>query len=305
VIRVKKIACVCLAASTLFLGRPQPAAAQTAKFRHLASIYADDQGAGLNLPEGVGCGVNGKVVVADTANGRLVRFTYVNKTVSGGSVIKIPELSAPFRVQLNSKGEIYALDGKDRRIVHLSPDGEFKDAVTFEGAPPPATILPKAFTIDLLDNIYVLDVSSSRVLVMNARGQFQKALPFPNDIGFGSDLAVDTAGGVLLLDSIRRRMFFADKDATAFAPLGGDLSEALATMPTYLTTSKGSTFVALGSGSSIVTFRRDGSFIARQLNHGWEEGSLNHPSQMCINDKDEAFIADRDNSRVQVFQLIR
>jgi len=26
---------------------------------------------------------------------------------------------------------------------------------------------------------------------------------------------------------------------------------------------------------------------------------------MCINDKDEVFIADRDNSRVQVFRLAR
>ncbi len=52
-------------------------------------------------------------------------------------------------------------------------------------------------------------------------------------------------------------------------------------------------------------FRRDGSFVARQLTPGWDEGSLKQPSQMCINDRDEAFIADRDNSRVQVFQLIR
>ena len=60
-----------------------------------------------------------------------------------------------------------------------------------------------------------------------------------------------------------------------------------------------------GNGSSIVSFGRDGSFLARQLTMGWNEGSLNHPAQMCINDKDEVFIADRDNSRVQVFQLIR
>ncbi len=300
-----RIPCACLAASALLLGHPQPGAAQTAKFRQLVSIYADDQGGGLNLPEGVGCGANGKVVVADTANDRLVRFTYVDKTVAGGSVIKIPELSAPSRVQLNSKGDIYALDGKNRRIVRLGPEGEFKGALTFEGAPPPAAVIPKAFTIDPLDNVYVLDVASARVLVVDAKGLFQKALPFPSDIGFGSELAVDAAGGVLLLDSIDRRMFFAEKAATAFAPLGGDLSEALATMPTYLTTSKGSTFVVEGSGSSIVSFRRDGSFMARQLNLGWAEGSLNHPSQMCINDKDEVFIADRGNSRIQVFQLIR
>ena len=302
---MKKISFACLVASAIVLGHVQPAAAQTAKFRHLVSMYADDQGAGLNLPEGVACGVNGQVVVGDTGNDRLVRFTYVDKAVSGGSVIKLPELSAPSRVQLNSKGEIYALDAKQRRIVHLSPEGEFKDVLAFEGSPPPSTILLNSFAIDPADNIYALDVSSGRVLVLDAKGQFYKALPFPGDIGFGSDLAVDAAGDVLLLDSIKRRMFFADNEAKAFAPLGGDLSESLSTMPTSLTTSKGSTFVVEGIGSSIVSFRRDGSFMARQLSPGWAEGSLNHPSQMCINDKDEVFIADRDNSRIQVFQLIR
>jgi streptogramin lyase len=294
-----------LVGSALVLGPPQPAAAQTAKFRHLVSIYADDQAFGLHLPEGVACGANGEVVVGDTGNGRLVRFTYRDKTVSEGSVIKIPQVSAPSRVHLNSKGEIYALNDKERRIVHLGPEGEFKDVLTFEGAPPPATIIPKSFTIDQADSIYVLDVASARVLVLDAQGKFRRALPFPDDIGFGSDLAVDETGSLILLDSIRRRMFSADKGATAFAPLGGDLSEALATLPTYLMTTKGSIFAVEGRGSSIVSFRRDGSFMARQLTLGWEEGSLNHPSQMCINDKDEVFIADRDNSRIQVFQLIR
>jgi len=302
---MKTFSGACLLATALVLSNPHVSAAQGAKFRHVVSIYADDQGSGLNLPEGVTCGPNGQVVVGDTGNDRLVRFTYRDKTVSGGGVIKIPELVAPSRVQLNSKGEIYALDGKERRIVHLGSEGGFKEALAFEGTPPPAAILPKGFAIDSLDNIYVLDVSSARVLVLNHQGQFQKALPFPPDIGFGSDLAVDSAGGVLLLDSLRRRMFFAEKDAAAFVPLGGDLTEALVTMPAFLTTSKGSTFVVEGSGSSIVSFRRDGSFMARQLSQGWAEGALNHPSQMCINDKDEVFIADRDNSRIQVFQLIR
>ena len=100
-------------------------------------------------------------------------------------------------------------------------------------------------------------------------------------------------------------MFSAAKDASSFAPLGGDLTEFLATLPTYMTASKGGIFVVEGNGSSIVGFGRDGSFLSRQLTMGWNEGTLNHPSQICINDKDEVFIADRDNSRVQVFQLIR
>jgi DNA-binding beta-propeller fold protein YncE len=302
---MKTISCACLVAAALVLGHLPLTAAAGAKFRYLASVYFDDKGAGINLPEGIACDANGQVVVGDTGNDRLLRFAYQDNKVSGGSVIKIPQLAAPSRIQLDSKGEIYALDAKQRRIVRLSPAGEFKDALAFDGVPPPATVVPKGFAIDSADNIYVLDVFSARVLVLNAQGKFQRALALPQAAGFVSDLAVDTTGNVLLLDSISRRIFSAAKDATAFAPLGGDLTEFLNTMPTYITASKGVIFVVEGSGSSIVGFGLDGSFLGRQLTMGWDEGSLNHPSQICINDKDEVFIADRDNSRIQVFRLTR
>ncbi len=167
---MKTVFRTCLVASVLVLGHLQVTAAQVPKFRHLVSIYVDDQGVGLSLPEGVGCGPAGQVVVGDTGNDRLVRFTYLDRTVSGGTVIKIPEVAAPSRVQLNSKGEIYVLNGRERRIVHLGPEGEFKDVLTFEGAPPPGTFVPKSFTIGPADSIYVLDVFSARVLVLDAQG---------------------------------------------------------------------------------------------------------------------------------------
>jgi hypothetical protein len=295
----------CLVATALAVGHLELTAAETARFRYLASVYFDDKGAGLNLPEGVACGANGQVVVGDTGNGRLIRFTYRDKTVSGGSAIKLPQLSEPSRVQLTSKGEIYALDGKQRRIVRLGPEGEFKGVLAYDGVLPPSTVVPKSFAIDAADNVYVLDVFSARVLVLNAQGKFQRALPLPNDVGFVSELAVDPSGNLFLLDSIRRRLFSAANDAKAFAPLGGDLTASVVTLPTSVTPSKGVIFIAEGTGSSIVSFGRDGTFLARQLTMGWEEGSLNYPSQMCINDQDEAFIADRDNSRIQVFRLVR
>jgi len=301
---MKTVMVAALVAAAILLG-PLRLTAQTAKLRYLASVYADEKGAGLKLPEGVACDAKGQLLIGDTGNDRLLRFTYQDKAVSGGSEIKIPELAAPSRVQLNSKGEIFALDGKLRRVVRLGPDGTFKGTLSFDGVPPPDTIVAKSFKIDGADNIYVLDVFSGRVLVLNAEGRFQKALTVPGDAGFIADLAIDFAGNVLLVDSVRRRIYSAAKDATAFASLGGDLREALVTLPTYLAVSKGTIFVTEGSGSSIVTFGRDGSFLARQLTEGWKEGALNHPGQMCINDKDEVFIADRDNSRIQVFGLIR
>ena len=301
---MKTVMVAALVAAALLLG-PVRLTAQTAKLRYLAAVYADEKGAGLKLPEGVACDAKGQLLIGDTGNDRLLRFTYQDKAVSGGSEIKIPELAAPSRVQLNSKGEIFALDGKLRRVVRLGPDGTFKGTLSFDGVPPPDTIVAKSFKIDGADNIYVLDVFSGRVLVLNAEGRFQKALTVPGDAGFIADLAIDFAGNVLLVDSVRRRIYSAAKDATAFASLGGDLREALVSLPTYLAVSKGTIFVTEGSGSSIVTFGRDGSFLARQLTEGWKAGALDHPGQMCINDKDEMFIADRDNSRIQVFGLIR
>ena len=302
---MKTISCACLVAIALAVGGMELSGAGGGRLKFLAAIYFDDKGAGLSLPEGVACDASGQLVIGDTGNDRLLRFTYRDGTVGGGSVVKIPQLTAPVRVQLTSKGEIYALDGRQRRIVHLGPEGEFKAVLALNGVPPPATIVPKSLAIDGADNLHVLDVFSARVLILNAQGRFLKALPLPGDVGFGSELAVDPAGTVFLIDSIKRRMFSAAKGAAAFAQLGGDLTQSVATLPSYLAASKGLIFVVEGSGSTIVAFGRDGAFLSRQLTAGWEEGTLNHPSQMCINDKDEVFIADRDNSRIQVFQLTR
>jgi hypothetical protein len=302
---MKRVALGWTVAAIVVLGQLGLGAAETGKLRHVISVYFDGKGAGLNLPEGIACGANGQLVVGDTGNDRLLRFTFRDKTVSDGTEIKVPQVSAPSRVWLNSKGEIYALDSRLRRVVHLGPGGEFKEALPLGGVPAPTTIVAKDFAIDAADNIYVLDVFSARVLVLNAQGQFQKALLFPDEAGFGSNIAVDATGNILLLDAIKRRMFSAAKDASAFTPLGGDLTQFIATLPSSMTASKGVIFVVEGNGSSIDGFARDGSFLARQLTMGWNEGSLNHPSQICINDKDEVFIADRDNSRIQVFQLIR
>ena len=302
---MRTITVACLVTAALVSGHLRLLAAETARLRHLMSVYLDEKEAGLKLPEGVACGARGQFVVADTGNGRLLRFSFQDQKLSGGREVKVPQLPAPSRIHLNSKGEIYALDGKQRHIVHLGPEGDFKALLAMVGAPPPGTVIPKSFAIDSADNVYVLDAFSARVLVVNAQGQFQRELPLPAGAGFGAELAVDAAGTVFLMDSIKRRMFSADKGAAAFAPLGGDLSASVATMPTYLTTSKGMIFIAEGSGSSIVAFGRDGSFLSRQLTLGTEEGALNHPSQVCINDNDEVFIADRDNSRVQVFRLAR
>lgn len=279
-------------------------AAEGTRFRFLAAVYGDGTNAGFHLPEGVACG-KGEVVVADTGNDRLIRFAFRDKAVSGWTVIKLPELSSPTRVQFDSQGGLYALDARRRRIVRIGADGQFKGALSLDGVPPPATIVPKSFAVGEGDRLYVLDVFSARVLVLAGDGAFQKSLPLPPGAGFVTDVAVDPLGNVLVLDAIGRRLYSADREATAFTPLGATLADTLVTMPTSLAAARGLVLIVEGSAGSIVSVGQDGTFLSRQLTAGWQEGSLNHPAQVCVNDADEAVVADRDNSRVQVFTLGR
>ena len=279
--------------------------AETVKFRYLQSVYFDDKGGGLKQPEGVACNEKSLVVVGDTGNDRLLQYTFQDKSLKSGSEIKIPQLTNPIRVQINSKGEIFVLDGKKRRILRLSPEGGFKGYVDPEGVPSPSTYVPRSFKIDRNNNIYILDIFSGRVLALNSEGKYQKQIPFPKDYGFFSDLSVDSKDTLVLVDCVKATVFSAAKDSNNFSPLTKNLREYL-NFPTSITTdNRGTIFVMDENGSGIVILGQDGSFQGRQLNMGWNEGLLYFPSQMCVNEKGEVFIADRGNSRIQIFTLVK
>jgi hypothetical protein len=279
--------------------------AESVKFRYTLSIYLDDRGVGLQYPEGVACNEKSLLVVGDTGNNRLLRYTFQEGTLKAEAEIKIPQLSNPIRVQVNSKGEIFALDGKQRRIIRLRPNGEFQGYISPEGIPSPSAFVPRSFKIDRDDNIYILDIFSGRVLALSPDGKYRRNIEFPKEFGFFSDLAVDWKGSVLLIDCVKARIFSAAKESPSFSPLTGSLKEYL-NFPTYITTDqRGTIYIVDENSGSIAILGPDGSFLSRQLSMGWNEGRLYYPSQMCINEKGEVFIADKGNSRMQVFTVIK
>jgi sugar lactone lactonase YvrE len=279
--------------------------ADVVKFRHILSIYSDENGVGLKQPEGVACSQESLLIVADTGNGRLLRYTFRDKTLQPGSVeIKLPQLMYPVKAEINSKNEIYVLDGKQRRILCLTAEGEFKRYFKPRGLSSPAPIVSKSFTIDRHDNIYILDILSKRVLALNSEGEYRRHINFPKDYGFFSDLVVDHKGTIILIDSTKATVFSAGKNATGFSPLTQNLKQFMR-FPTSLDTDKrGRIHLVDRNGSKIIILGQDGSFLGRLSAMGWREGFLNYPSQLCLNNKGEIFIADTNNNRIQIFAVI-
>lgn len=273
------------------------------KLMHVVSVYLDDQQKGIRQPEGVACGSDARFVVADTGNGRLVRYTFQNGTVLAGPDIKVPQLAYPVRVQIDARGNILALDERHRRIVRLSPEGAFQGYVEAAGLPASLTMVPRSFKIDENGTIYVLDISSAGVVVLNAEGKFQKIIAFPDHYGFMSDLAVDFKGTVLLIDSLESVVYAAPADAKKFTPLTQSMKETVF-FPTSITTDKKGIIYAVDqNGGDIVIIGQDGSFQGRLLAMGWKEGLLRYPSQCCISKDGEFFVADRSNNRVQIYKI--
>jgi sugar lactone lactonase YvrE len=295
---------IMLIVSALLLVSLPCGAEQAIVFQPVVSVYADRDGLGLLHPEGVAC-TDSDLLVADTGNGRLLRFTVQAETVEFASQIKVAQLASPIRVQTNSKGEIFALDGKNRRIVRLTGDGGFAGTLDMKDVPAGAgaMIVPRSFKIDARDNIYVADILAGRVIVLNPQGGFMRQIPFPAGPGFFSDLAVGADGTVFLLDSVNAMVYAAAPNAAAFSPLTKNLQEYMS-FPTCITTggSRGVLYITDQNGGHIVLVGLDGSFRGRKAGFGWNEGLLNYPAALCINGAGYAFVADRDNNRVQIFR---
>ena len=279
--------------------------AEAFRLRHFQSVYADDKEMGFSSPEGVGCDEKGHILVADSGNGRLVLFTLINGKAMPDKEIKVPELSFPVRVQTNSKGEIFALDGRQKRVVRFSPAGGFLGRVDTADSPPPATVIPRSFDIGKDDFLYLLDVFAGRVLILTPEGKFSRKIDFPTGYEVISDLAVDAKGNIFLLDSVTATVYVSAKGSAQFSQLAKSMKETMKFPATIATDSHGNIYLADKNSGNVHIISQDGSLKGEQLNMGWKDGQLRYPCQLCVNDKGDVFVADRDNNRIQIFSTVK
>jgi streptogramin lyase len=291
-------------AVVFFLAGPAPAfSGESVKLNYVATLYADADGEGLKHPEGVACGVD-SFWVADTGNSRLLRLSMQEERLTADGVFPLTSNSAPIVVQIDSKGNIYALDGRERRIIKLSGVGEHKGFLALPDLPGAKESVLRSFKIDAKDNIYLLDVFAERVVLLNPDGKYIKQIPFPKGYGFFSDLVVDEQGAIYLIDSVKAVVYSALGGSDGFAPLTQSMKDVMNFPVSIALDSRGIVYLIDQYGSGLVLLGRDGSFLGRKLGQGWTETQLYYPSQLCVSPAGHLFIADRSNSRVQLFTVV-
>lgn len=279
--------------------------AEGVKLKYAYTIYADEKGISLNQPEGVACSGD-RLVVADSGNGRIIIYPLQNGEPVGGKEIKLPQVLYPIRVKMSTKGEVFVLDERQRKIVRLTAEGSFNTYVDLGGLPTASTVVPAGIDLDSNDNLYVLDILGSRVLVFDVNGKFQRQIDFPKEYGFFTDLAVDGKGTVFLIDSVSAIVYSTAKDPAVFSPFTGRLKDDVKFAGNATTDAAGMLYISDQNSGGVIVVGKDGSVRTRQLSLGWKEGAVRYPSQLCIDkDGNNLFIADRANSRVQEFTLLK
>lgn len=265
-----------------------------------ASAYASADGAALKAPEGLACTADGKVVVADSGNRRLLVYTWKGGSFDGGTPIKFDELGFPTRVQIDAAGNVLTLDQQGRRIVRVGIEGKFDGFVSMRGVPVESGYAPVAFKLDRGGAIYVLDITSARVVVLDRAGAFVRQVRLP-ERRIISDIGIDAAGTLYAVDGIGGAVYKAAAGSGAFAVLASGLKEYL-NYPVYIDFGdRGQILLVDQNGNGIVVLGPDGSFQGRQLSIGWSDGLVYYPAQICAASRGVVFVADRNNNRVQAF----
>ncbi len=290
-----------LAAAQIVLAAGLAVAQEEVRLRPVAAIYIDAKGTAIDQPEGIAYDGESLLVAADTGNQRLVLYQVAGGETLPTSEIRLGQIPYPVHVRVDSQGEILVLDGKSHRIARVSARGQFKGYLEIPAGDAPLTI--KSFEIDGRDNLYVLDVSGARVLVIDSEGSTQRTIGFPEDVGLLSGLTVNPAGVVFAVDSVQKRVFVARANDQALVPLTEPMPDEMV-FPTGIAADSGHLFIADQYDGAIVVLAQDGSFRGRPSRMGWKQGFLRYPTGLSAANG-YLFVADRGNNRIQGFAILQ
>lgn len=174
------------------------------------TMFEGGRGAGkgqFDSPTGIAVDGNGDILVADTGNGRIEKFspagTFLSSMGTEGS--GHGQLGDPNGIAIDHAGNIYVADARNHCVRKLAPDG------TSIAEWAPGFYGPRRIAIGPDDSIYVVDQGRTRIVKFNPSGEVLAAWG-SNGSGDGqfrdhTSVAVDpTSNKVYVADPINKRI---------------------------------------------------------------------------------------------------
>jgi DNA-binding beta-propeller fold protein YncE len=121
-------------------------------------------------PTGIAVDANGNVLVADTNNGRIEKFSPTGGFLSSMGIkgVGYGQLGAPNGIAIDRVGNIYVADASKHVVEKLAPDGS---VITEWKGPSPGFYGPRRVAIGPDESVYVVDQGRTRIVKFSADGQ--------------------------------------------------------------------------------------------------------------------------------------
>jgi len=139
----------------------------------VSNMFEGGKGTGkgeFDSPSGIAVDSKGNVLVADTGNGRVEKFSPTSTFIStiGMKGAGNGQLGAPNGIAVDRNGNVYIADAGNHRVQKLAPNGGF--IAEWKG-PEPGFYGPRRIAIGPDDSIYVVDQGHTRIVKFNPEGQ--------------------------------------------------------------------------------------------------------------------------------------
>ena len=215
-------------------------------------------------PRGVAVDDEGNILVADSNNHRIQKFTNDGQFLASvGTEGTGPlQFRSPRDVVFNTHNKkVYVVDNGNDRIQVLNSDLTFSKVIVGKhGTESGEFYFPWGVTCDSTGNVYVADSANHRIQVFTASGKFLRKFGHrgkgEGELKWPVGVAVDSRGMV---------------------------------------------FVSESNNNRISVFTTEGQFVKSFGRHGTKPGEFRNPLWLAVDDYDVLCVCDNGNGHVQIF----
>ena len=270
-------------------------------------LRGEDESEDVVRPMGVAVDSKDRVIIADSARGRVHVF---DRQAGEYSFIRGTEdelMSLPIGVAVGADDRIYVADGDRAKIYAFKPDGAF-DADLGRGW----FKRPAGLAIDRArQRLYVADPAAHDIKVVDlVKGELEKTMgkrgTAHGEFNYPDFVAVDRQGRLYVTDAMNMRVQIFDAEGkylTAFGK-GGDGPGDFSAPKGVAADSEGHIYVADAQFDNVQIFDEQGQLLLFWGTAGQSPGRFWLPTGLFMDGQDRLYVADSYNNRVQIFQYL-
>jgi tripartite motif-containing protein 71 len=261
-------------------------------------------------PNGIAFDTSGNVYVVDIFTRRGQKFTstgvYVSQFGSNGS--GDGQFSNPNGIAIDSSGNIYVADSNNHRIQKFDSSGVYVSQFGSSGSGDGQFNSPASLAFDSSGNIYVADTTNHRIQKFTSGGvyvsQFGSSGTGDGQFSSPKGIVIDSSGNIIVADTNNERIQKFDSSGvfvSKFGSLGSANGFFGSNGPRNLALdASGNIFVADTTNHRIQKFTSGGVYVSKFGSSGTPDGQFSSASTVAIHPNGAIYVADLNNSRVQV-----